>query len=52
MGRSIRTVPDRTTLTVSEELADRLYELKGRGSTYEDVIWGLLEEAGYDVPEE
>lgn len=43
---------DRTTLTVSEELADRLYELKGRGGTYEEVIWRLLREAGYEGAEE
>jgi predicted CopG family antitoxin len=33
-----------TTISVSEELADELYALKGRGESYEDVIWRLLEE--------
>lgn len=35
----------RTTISVSDELADELYERKGRGETYEDVIWRLIEEA-------
>lgn len=38
-----------TTIRISDELADRLYDLKNRGDTYEDVIWQILEEAGYDV---
>jgi hypothetical protein len=36
----------RTTISVSDELADELYERKGRGESYEDVLWRLLEEAG------
>lgn len=36
----------RTTISVTDELADELYEQKGRGESYEDVIWRLLEEAG------
>lgn len=42
----------RTSLQVSEELADELFDrkvAKGRGATYEDVIWELLEKAdAYD----
>jgi len=33
----------RTTIQVSEELADELYERKQRGDSYEDVIWRLLD---------
>lgn len=33
----------RTTIQVSDELADELHERKGRGDSYEDVIWGLIE---------
>ena len=32
----------RTTIQVSDELADELHERKGRGDSYEDVIWRLL----------
>jgi predicted CopG family antitoxin len=35
----------RTSVQVSDELADELYELKSRGETYEDVIWRLIEES-------
>lgn len=34
----------RTTIQVSDELADALHEEKNRGDSYEDVIWRLLEE--------
>lgn len=34
----------RTTITISDECADALYELKQRGDTYEDVIWRLMDE--------
>lgn len=33
----------RTTIQVSDELADELYNLKERGDSYEDVIWRLIE---------
>jgi hypothetical protein len=33
-----------TSLRVSEELADELYDRKSRGETYEDVIWSLLQQ--------
>ena len=41
-----------TSIRVSEDLADRLYELKRRGESYEDVIRMLLREAGYEDTEE
>jgi predicted CopG family antitoxin len=34
----------RTSIQVSDELADELYERKERGESYEDVIWRLIEE--------
>jgi len=36
----------RTSIQVSDELADELHELKDRGDSYEDVIWRLLDEGG------
>lgn len=33
-----------TTIQVSEELADELYEMKNSGESYEDVIWRLIDE--------
>ena len=33
---------DDTSLRVSKDLADELYERKGRGTSYEDFIWDLL----------
>jgi predicted CopG family antitoxin len=41
------TVPDDmsdTSIRVSTELADELFDLKTRGESYEDVIWRLIEE--------
>jgi predicted CopG family antitoxin len=35
----------RTTVQVSDELADELHARKGRGDSYEDVIWRLIDEA-------
>jgi predicted CopG family antitoxin len=32
-----------TSIRVSDELADELYERKQRGDSYEDVIWRLIE---------
>jgi predicted CopG family antitoxin len=34
----------RTTIQVSDELADELHDRKERGDSYEDVIWRLIEE--------
>jgi predicted CopG family antitoxin len=36
----------RTTIQVSDELADELHSRKSRGDSYEDVIWRLIEENG------
>lgn len=33
-----------TTIRVSEELADELYQRKGRSTSYEEFLWELLEE--------
>lgn len=38
----------RTTISVDEETADRLHELKQRGESYDDVVKRLLEEYGRD----
>jgi predicted CopG family antitoxin len=38
-----------TTISVSEDLADYLFEQKRRGESYEDVIWRLIED---DEPQE
>lgn len=35
-----------TSIRVSDELADELFDRKQRGESYEDVIWRLIEEAG------
>jgi len=38
----------RTTIQVSDELADELHDRKNRGESYEDVIWRIVEEAESD----
>ncbi|WP_017344696.1 hypothetical protein [Halorubrum sp. T3] len=35
----------RTSIQVTDELADELHDRKDRGESYEDVIWGLIEDA-------
>lgn len=35
----------RTSIQVSDELADELHGRKDRGESYEDVIWRLIEQA-------
>jgi predicted CopG family antitoxin len=35
----------RTSIGISEELADELHGRKDRGDSYEDVIWRLIEES-------
>ena len=35
---------DYTSIRVTKDLADELYDRKGRSETYEDVIWRLIEE--------
>lgn len=32
----------KTSIQVSEELADELHDRKERGDSYEDVIWDLI----------
>jgi predicted CopG family antitoxin len=32
----------RTSIQVSDELADKLHDQKDRGESYEDVIWKLI----------
>ena len=39
------SMADRTSISVTEELADELYDRKKRGDSYEDVIWRLVEKA-------
>jgi predicted CopG family antitoxin len=34
----------RTSIQVTDELADELHERKDRGDSYEDVIWRLIED--------
>lgn len=40
---------DRTTISVSEEVADTLHGLKERGESYDDVLRRVLSEIGEDV---
>jgi len=35
----------RTTIQVTDELADELHSRKSRGETYEEVIWRLISAA-------
>lgn len=41
-------VTDRTSISVSNELADELYGRKQRGESYEDVIWRLIDQQEAD----
>lgn len=44
---------DKTSIRASSELLDKIWELKkDRTESNEDVIWRLIEEAGYDVERE
>lgn len=36
----------KTSIQVTTELADLLHNKKGRGQSYEDVIWDLIDQAG------
>ena len=38
----------RTTIQVSDELADELHGRKGRGDSYEDVIWRFIDDTTED----
>jgi predicted CopG family antitoxin len=42
MADANRESMGRTTIQISEELADELYDRKERGESYEDVIWREL----------
>lgn len=42
---STADMSERTSISVSTELADELHGRKSRGESYEDVIWNLIEEA-------
>ena len=35
----------KTSIQVTDELADELYNRKQRGESYEDVIWRLIDES-------
>jgi len=37
-----------TGLWVSKRLSEALKNLGRKGDTYEDIIWNLIKEAGYD----
>ena len=37
-----------TSIRVTHDLADELFDRKRRGESYEDVIWRLIDEADSD----
>lgn len=41
-----------TSIGVSSELADQLYDLKSRGETYEDIIWHALLKSEMITPDD
>lgn len=43
---------DRTTISVSEDVADKLHSLKQRGDSYDEVLRRLLDEVGEPVETE
>lgn len=43
---------DRTTISVSDEVADKLHELKERGDSYDEVLRRILAERGEDIEQE
>lgn len=44
MSKALRQmVMSQTTISISEDVADRLYDRKGRGESYNDVVLELLE---------
>jgi predicted CopG family antitoxin len=45
------SMSNRTSISVTDELADELYERKQRGESYEDVIWRLIEKAEGETDE-
>lgn len=52
LWKSETDCPDmgRTSIQVSEELADELYSRKDRGESYEDIIWQLIDQADAEPP--
>ena len=48
LGYRPRPEQGRTTIQVSDELADELHDRKSRGESYEDVIWDLIERSSVD----
>jgi predicted CopG family antitoxin len=40
---------NRTTISVSEEVADKLHELKQRGESYDDVLRRLLADSNEPI---
>lgn len=51
MAQSCKDMSD-TSIRVSNELADELFERKQRGESYEDVIWRLIEVADDEADDE
>jgi hypothetical protein len=47
-GVDASDMSDDTSIRVSEELADELYQRKGRSTSYEDFIWELLDHVDGD----
>lgn len=45
-------VMERTTISVSDDVADKLHSLKERGDSYDDVIRRLLAETGEGIDDE
>jgi len=41
----------RTTISISDEVADKLHSLKERGDSYDDVIRRVLSEVGEGIDE-
>lgn len=42
---------NRTTISVSEEVADTLHDLKQRGESYDDVLRRILSEIDEEIEE-
>ena len=47
-GETVADPMSDTSIRVTNELADELFDRKRRGESYEDVIWRLIEEADSD----
>lgn len=42
----------RTTISVSDEVADALHDMKHRGESYDDVLRRTLDDLGIDLEEQ